>query len=286
MALTKEQQRHLTNLYTIAQKYPGKKTAVIAKLEEFGLTVDDFNAHDSLMVSQNIVEPSSIVDEYPDIPGFTQSDKYSDVKILEIFEARDALESKKAKIGSPPTDAEWFQAGLTAEQRIAELRPFFETKKEEEWENLRSFMATPEGMEGETFLPSGFYEAIGSSITGVLGLGQEMMFGALDATTDFKDVTSHERGFGGSGNIFTGFGAWDLAEFKTNKMTGQRGYSPELLEIEKTLDDLYGQKREYNEQMRDRGYRDVGGIDKEIESLNLLINQDQLLDPRMMGDVQ
>ena len=78
MTLNKEKQRHLTNLYTIAQKYPGKKTAVIAKLEEFGLTVDDFNAYDSLMVSQNVVEPASIVDEYPDIPWATQSDKYSD----------------------------------------------------------------------------------------------------------------------------------------------------------------------------------------------------------------
>ena len=289
MALNKEQQRHLTNLYTISQKYPGKKTAVISKLEEYGLTVDDFNSYDSLMVSHNVVEPSSIVDEYPDIPGFTQSDKYSDEKVLEIFEARDALQNVIDEIGEPPTDAEWFQAGKSADERVEEVRPFYDTKKAEEWDQLRSFMAVPKGMEDETFLPPWLYEAVGSSITGALGLTQEMFFGALDLTTDFKEVTGHERGFGTSFNPFTGFGAWDIAEFKTNRLTGQEGFSPELLEMEEELDKLYGERRVFKEKLDEGNYRETlpgSKTMRELDRLNTMITEEQLLDPRMFGEAQ
>ena len=289
MALNKEQQRHLTNLYTISQKYPGKQSAVISKLEEYGLTVDDFNAYDSLMVSHNVVEPDSVVDEYPTIPGFTQSDKYSDTEILRIFEAKDSLNNVIDEIGSPPTDAEWFQAGKTADQRIEEVRPFYDTMKAEEWDQLRSFMAVPKGMEDETFLPPWLHEAVGSSITGVLGLTQEMFFGALDLTTDFKEVTGHERGIGGSINPFTGFGAWDIAEFKTNRITGQEGVSPELLEMEEELDKLYGERRVFKEKIAEGNYREaLPGSETmtELDRLNTMITEEQLLDPRMFGDAQ
>ena len=84
------------------------------------------------MVSHNVVEPDSVVDEYPTIPGFTQSDKYSDSEILRIFEARDGLKDRLDEIGSPPTDAEWFQDGKTAEERIAVVRPFYDKKRREE----------------------------------------------------------------------------------------------------------------------------------------------------------
>ena len=184
MALNKEQQRHLTNLYTIAQKYPGKKTVVITKLEEYGLTVDDFNTYDSLMVSKNVVEPPSITDEYPDIPGFTQSDKYSDSEVFKIFEAREALQNSLDEIGSPPTDAEWFQAGVTAEQRISELRPFYETRKSEEWEEL------------ESPLPG-----LGA-LTAPIGFLTELFAGGTDWRYDFKEDL-HERGPFTSYNPFT-----------------------------------------------------------------------------------
>ena len=270
MALNKEQQRHLTNLYTISKKYPGKQSAVISKLEEFGLTVDDFNSYDSLMVSQNVVEPSSIVDEYPDVPAFTQSDKYSDVKILEIFEARDSLNNVIDEIGSPPTDAEWFQAGVTAEERIAELRPFYETRKAEEWEEL------------ESPLPG-----LGL-LTAPIGFLTEVFAGGADWRHDFKEDL-HERGAFTSYNPFTGFGAWDIAEFKKNPRTGQTGFSPELIAIEEELEKLYGEARIATEKIDEGGYREgLPGSETRIEldRLNQMITEEQLLDPRMFGEAQ
>ena len=270
MALNKEQQRHLTNLYTIAQKYPGKKTAVIAKLEEFGLSVEDFNAYDSLMVSQRVVEPSSIVDEYPDIPGFTQSDKYSDSEVFKIFKARDDVISILDEIGSPPTDAEWFQAGVTAEQRIAELRPFYEIKKAEEWEEL------------ESPLPG-----LGL-LTSPIGFLTEVFAGGFDWRYDFKEDL-HERGPFTSYNPLTGFGAWDIAEFKKNPRTGQTGLSPQLLAIEDELDRLYGDKREFMEKVGEGGYTEgLPGSETmtELDRLNTMIAEEQLLDPRMFGEAQ
>ena len=271
MALNKEKQRHLTNLYTISQKYPGKKTAVLVKLEDYGLTIDDFNSYDSLMVSQNVVEPSSIVDEYPDIPGFTQSDKYSDSEVLSIFEARDNLQNTLDEIGAPPTDAEWFQAGLTADQRIAELRPFYETRKAEEWEDLESVMPAP-------FAP----------LMGPIGLLTEMIGGGIDWRHDFKEDL-HERGFGTSWNPFTGFGAWDIAEFRQNPLTGQSGFTPELLAMEEELDKLYGENRIFMEQIEEGGYAEAlpgSQTMTELDRLNTMINEEQLLDPRMFGEAQ
>ena len=270
MALNKEQQRHLTNLYTIAQKYPGKKTAVIAKLEEYGLTVDDFNSYDSLMVSHSVVEPDSIVDEYPTIPLFTQSDKYSDSEVLKIFESRDSVNDILDNIAEPPTDAEWFQAGVTAEQRIAELRPFYETRKAEEWEEL------------ESPLPG-----LGA-LTAPLGFLTELFAGGADLRYDFKEDL-HERGAFTSYNPLTGFGAWDIAEFKKNPRTGQTGLSPELLAIEDELDKLYGQTRIATEKIDEGGYREgLPGSETmiELDRLNTMITEEQLLDPRMYGEAQ
>ena len=270
MALNKEKQRHLTNLYTISKKYPGKQTAVISKLEEFGLTVEDFNAYDSLMASQNVVEPSSITDEYPDIPGFTQSDKFSDSEVYKIFESRDRLQNVLDEIGSPPTDSEWFQAGVTAEERIAELRPFYETRKAEEWEELES-----------PFFGLG-------SLTAPIGFLTEVFGGAGDLRYDFKEDL-HERGAFTSPNPFTGFGAWDIAEFKTNPTTGDAGFSPELLAMEEELDNLYGDKRVFREQIEEGGYAETlpgSQTMTELDKLNTMINEEQLLDPRMYGEAQ
>ena len=269
--MNKEQQRHLTNLYTIAQRYPGKKTPVLLKLEDYGLTIDDFNSYDSLMVSQNIVEPSSIVDEYPDIPGFTQSDKYSDSEVLKIFEARDSVNSILDDIGRVPTDAEWFQAGVTAEERIAELRPFYETRKAEEWEGL------------ESAVPSA-----ATALMGPIGFLTELIGGAADWRYDFKEDL-HERGPFTSYNPLTGFGAWDIAEFKQNPRTGQSGFSPELIAIEDELEKLYGQTRIATEKIDEGGYREGLPGSKtrtELDRLNTMITEEQLLDPRMFGEAQ
>ena len=267
---SKTKQQHLADLYTIAQKYPGKKTAVITKLEEFGLTVDDFNEYDSLMVRHHAVEPDSIVDEYPTIPGFTQSDKYSDSEVLSMFEARDSLQNMIDEIGEPPTDAEWFQAGKDASQRIAELRPFYETRKAEEWEEL------------ESALPG-----LGA-LTAPIGFLTELFAGGTDWRYDFKEDL-HERGPFTSFNPLTGFGAWDIAEFKQNPRTGQSGFSPELIAIEDELEKLYGDRRGCMEEVEAGGYAEtLPGSQSmtEIDRLNTMINEEQLLDPRMFGEAQ
>ena len=270
MALNKEKQRHLTNLYTIAQKYPSKRTAVIAKLEEFGLSVDDFNEYDSLMVRHHVVEPDSIVDEYPDIPGFTQTDKYSDTEVLRIFEDRDSLQNVLDEIGTPPTDAEWYRAGRDASQRISELRPFYETRKAEEWEEL------------ESPLPG-----LGT-LTAPMGFLTEVFAGGFDLRHDFKEDL-HERGAFTSYNPLTGFGAWDIAEFKKNPRTGQAGFSPELLELEESLEQLYGDRRVFMEKMEEGGWTEAHPGSKtmtELGRLNTMITEEQLLDPRMFGEAQ
>jgi len=267
---SKTKQQHLADLYTIAQKYPGKKTAVITKLEEFGLTVDDFNEYDSLMVRHHVVEADSIVDEYPTIPGFTQSDKYSDSEVLSMFEARDSLQNMIDEIGEPPTDAEWFQAGKDASQRIAELRPFYETRKAEEWEEL------------ESPLPG-----LGL-LTAPVGFLTELFGGAGDLRYDFKEDL-HERGAFTSWNPFTGFGAWDVAEFKKNPRTGETGFSPELIAIENELEELYGDRRGFMEEVEAGGYAETlpgSQTMTELDRLNTMINEEQLLDPRMFGETQ
>ena len=274
MVLNKEQQKHLANLYTIAQRYPDKKTAVIAKLDEYGLSVDDFNSYDSVMVSNNVVEAPSIVDEYPEVPGFTQSDKYSDTEVLNIFEARDKLQDALDNIGSPPTDAEWFQAGVTAEDRIAELRPFYETRKAEEWDQF----------EGAIELP--FFGNVGAA--GPLQALTQLSAGWTDIGHDFKERL-HEKGFGKSWNPLTGFGAWELAEFQRNPRTGETGFSPELIAIENELEKLYGDKRVFMEKIDEGGYRETlpgSTTMTELDKLNQMITEEQLLDPRMFGEVQ
>ena len=152
MASNRTKKEHIAALFRITQKYDTLGTRVMAKLdelnipvEEFNITVDEFNEYDSLMVSQNVVEPPSMVDKYPDIPGFTQTDKYSDSEVIKIFEARDSLQNVLDEIGEPPTDAEWFPAGRDAEERISELRPFYETRKAEEWRGLESALPAPFG---------------------------------------------------------------------------------------------------------------------------------------------
>ena len=77
MASNRTKKEHIAALFRITQKYDTLGTRVMAKLEELNIPVEEFNEYSSFMVSQNVVEAPSIVDEYPDIPGFSQSDKYS-----------------------------------------------------------------------------------------------------------------------------------------------------------------------------------------------------------------
>ena len=271
MASNRTKEEHIAALFRITQKYDTLSTRVVAKLAELNIPVEEFNEYSSFMASQNVLEPSSIVDEYPDIPGFTQSDKYSDSEVLKIFEARDSLQNALDEIGAPPTDAEWFRAGRDAEQRISELRPFYETRKAEEWENLESALPAP-------FAP----------LMGPIGFLSELVGGVTDLRYDFKEDL-HERGAFTSWNPLTGFGAWDIAEFKQNPLTGKSGFTPELLAIEDELDKLYGDKRGFMEQIEEGGYAEGLPGSKtmtELDRLNTMITEEQLLDPRMFGEAQ
>ena len=257
--------------WTLYNKYPGKRTAIMDKLPAYDVSVDDFNAYDSTMASTaNINILDKRAEALADIPGFSQVESMSDDEILRVFEARDELTSKIEDIGSPPTEAEWFKAGLTAEQRIERVRPFYEDMKAKEWEQLESVVPAP-------FVP----------LMGPIQALTEVGAGWIDfmpgTASDFGEQL-HERGAFTSWNPLTGFGACDIAEFNVNPETGQRGFSPELLEMEDALNTLYGTKRQYDVKMEEGGYRDVYGLQEEMGSLNQIIMENQLLDPRMLGE--
>tara|TARA_R100000808_G_C2144639_1_gene152389 strand:+ start:1474 stop:2292 length:819 start_codon:yes stop_codon:yes gene_type:complete len=264
----------IAEAYQLIAKYPDQKTVILDRLlnaKTFKATIEDFNQYEALLTKQFIVEPDSIVDEYPEVTGFTQSDKYSDVKILEIFEERDSLQNMLDEIGAPPTDAEWFQAGIDADKRIAELRPFYETKKTEEWEALTR---------GTQPLAA----TIGAPLTALT----QLFGGAGDLRYDFKE-DFHERGMFSSWNPLTLFGALDIAEFRENPITDSMGFSPELIAMENELEKLYGTKRLYNEKIREGNYGETlpeSASMTRLRELNKEISEEQLLDPRMFGEVK
>ena len=257
-------QEALADLWALAQREPAMTMRIQSKLEsEFGVSVDEYIAYQDSMLNAaqiNILDKRAA--DLEDVPGFSQVDTMSDDEILRVFQARDELNAKIDDIGRPPTDAEWFKAGLEAEQRIERLKPFYETMKEEEWEQL------------DPILP-----------LMMMGAPTELVAGATDWRYDFKEKL-HERGAFTSWNPLTGFGAWDIAEFNINPETGQRGFSPKLLQMEDELEQLYGIKREYKSKMEEGRYRDVYGMEEEIGSLNQIIMENQLLDPRLLGEIQ
>ena len=182
----------------------------------------------------------------------------------------DSVNSILDNVAKPPSDAEWFQAGVTAEERIAELRPFYETRKAEEWEEL------------ESPLPG-----LGA-LTAPMGFLTELFAGGADLRYDFKEDL-HERGAFTSPNPLTGFGAWDIAEFKKNPRTGQTGLSPELLAREDELEKLYGDRNLAIEKIDEGGYREGLPGSKtmtELDRLNTMITEEKLLDPRMFGEAK
>ena len=195
-------------------KYPNKRTALIAKLSEYNISIDEFNDYDvdmARVAEINMLDKRAA--DLEDIPGFSQIDTMSDDEILRVYQARDELNAKLDDIGRPPTEAEWYKVGYDAEQRIERLKPFYEAKKEEEWEQLE------------------YPSDIIAPFMGPLGAITELVAGATDLRHDFKEDL-HERGAFTSWNPLTGFGAWDIAEFKVDPATGQQGFSPELLQME------------------------------------------------------
>ena len=265
----------LADMWTLSMQYPGKMQSILSKLEsDFDIGEPEFSEYSrqrNISAQVNILDQRALALE--EIEGFSQIDTMSDVEILRVFEARDELNAQIEDVKrSVPTDTEWYKAGLDAEQRIAQLRPFYETKKEEEWGYLESPLPAP-------FQP----------LMGPIGFLTELVAGGTDWRYDFGEKL-HERGGGTSWNPLTGFGAWDIAEFKVDPETGRSGFSSELLAMENELEKLYGTKRTYEEKMIEGGYRDVYGINEEIVGLNQIISEGQLIDPRLrdqlLGETQ
>ena len=275
----------IAEAYRLTKKYPGQKTAILDRLlnaKTFTVTIDDFNSYDSLMVAQNVVEPDSREIRELDIPGFTISDQYSDAEVFRIFEARDALRDRLDEIGSPPTDAEWYQAGKTAEERIAEVRPFYDTKRMEE----EALMKFPGGApEDANFLTKAIsYPAklvSGTLMTGLGAIGQ-LAGGWYDMATDFSEEQHETLDF-----------PWivpaEMYQSGVPGHEGRKGYTPELLEMEAALDELYGHQRVFREKLDEGGYRETLPGSKsmlELDRLNAMINEAKLLPPQMFGEEQ
>jgi|7_EtaG_2_1085326.scaffolds.fasta_scaffold00944_2 hypothetical protein len=274
----------IAETYQLIQKYPGQKSALLDRLlnaKTFTATIEDFNAYDSLMVSQNIVEPESTVSEL-DIPGFTQSDKYSDSEILRIFEARDSLKDRLADIGSPPTDAEWYQAGKTAEERIAVVRPFYDKKRREEEALMEFFGGAAEDANLLTKAISYPTKLVAGTLMTGLGAITQLAGGWYDMATDFSEEQHETLDF-----------PWivpaEMYQSGVPGHEGRKGYTPELLEMEAALDELYGHQRVFKEKLDEGGYRETLPGSKsmtELDRLNTMINEAKLLPPQMFGEGQ
>lgn len=276
--MNKTKEDIISKAWTLTQQFPGKKTVILNKLlnaKSFDISIDDFNAWDSTMVHHEIIKDDSLTNKFPNIVGFTQTENMSDTEILKVFHARDELTKKKEDVGSPPIEADWFKSGVEAEGRIEELMPFYQTKMEEEWEGMSE-------MDASTAIPS----IAGQIAKAPFQMLTQLTAGWGDYVGKNFEEQIHERGFMSSWNPLTGFGAWDIAEFRTNPITGKRGFTPELLEMEGELENLYEDKRVFKDRMNEGGWMENYELDEELKSLNQIIMENKLLDPRLYGEVE
>ena len=253
-------------LYNRYSNDPGMQTRILAKLDEHSITKDDFARYDSTAAAErniNLLESRS--EKLEDIPYFSQSKEISDVEILRIFESKQKLEDQLEEIGEPPVEADWFKKGWAADVRYDLLKPQLDIMMEEEWAQLE-----------HPFDPI-------APFMGPVGLLTDIIAGGLDWRHEFKEDL-HEKGLGTSYNPLTGFGAWDIAEFKQNVSTGQRGFSPKLLALEEEIEGLAETRTTFREKFYEGGWDRRGAVEKEIEELQIMINEQQLIDPRLLGE--
>jgi len=192
----------------------------------------------------------------------------SDTEILRIFETRSELQDRIDAVKDFPVDEDWWKAGVEAEARINKLTPFYETKMTEEWEQFDSGIPLP------------FFGNVGAA--GPMQFLANLVGGWTDLGYHEKERL-HEKGFGKSWNPLTGFGAWELAEFQRNP-EGGLGFSDELLAMEDELEELYGVKRNFMSKLQEGGYEEAfPGSDtyQQIQDLNMIIEEQQLIDPRI-----
>jgi len=272
--------------WILYNKYPDKRSSIISKLEDYNISVGEFNTYDSSMTDYSIVETDEVSPEVLEgIPGFSQTSAMSDAEILRIFEARDKLGERLESIGSPPTDAEWYKAGATSEENVARLLPFYQQKRSEE-EELFEFPGN--NIIGRTL--SGLIMTPLGAVTQLAGGWQDMFTDFTEEQHETKDfpwivpaemyktgLTPEQWGIEGGGT------EWRKDIRAPGGSTRPTGYSPALLELEKELDKLYGQKRLYEESMREGGWRDVYSVEEDIQSLNQVIIENKLLDPRLIN---
>ena len=192
------------------------------------------------------------------------------------------MKDRLTDIGSPPTDAEWYKAGKTAEERIAEVRPYYEKKRSEE----EALMEFPGGApEGSGFLTKALSyptKLVTGALYTAVGAAGQLAGGWNDMFTDFSEEQHETIGF-----------PWvvpaEMYESGVAGHEGRKGYTPELLEMESALDALYGDKRIFKEKLDEGGYREtLPGSESmtELDRLNTMINEAQLLPPQMFGEGQ
>ena len=197
------------------QEEPGAKHRILDRLtNEFGISSEKFSEYDSTIVANNAlkIKEDRLLDsaiQFKDIAGFSQTADMSDAEIIRTFDSLYELEERQKNVKRVPTEAEWYIAGEAAQTRIDAMEPFYKKKKAEEWKLLTK---PPRELDPtEKNIPPFMSNVVGGTLLGATGLTHEMLFGWMDLTQNYRDVTAHERGFGTSWNPLTGFGAWDLA---------------------------------------------------------------------------
>ena len=265
MPRTKEE--YLNAGWKLYHKYPNKRTRILSQLEDKGISYEDFNSYDSTMaVDANINILEERKEELKDIPGYSQTKDLSDKEIHMLYETLDSLEQVKNELPKVPLDADWVKDAIDAAQKEPMLRAQYEVQKEKEWEGLEPMLG-------------GVLEPMGGLLQYLTQMGAGWL--DLDPTRAFGE-TLHEREEW-TANPFTGFGLWDLAEFKKNPVTGQQGFSPELLAMEEELNKMYESKLAYQQNMEPyRPYQ----LDEQMEAINAIIEQNKLIDPRIMPEGQ
>jgi hypothetical protein len=255
----------IAEAHNLIEKYPEHKDIILRGLtntESFKFEISDYDTYVQSLVDSSIVENRKIEDEYPEVVGFSQSDQYSDHEIARMFESRDSLEAMIEDIGAPDITADWYTAGVLADQELPKMKHFYNVKKQEEWDELTS-----------SFQP--LADIYGGPLNMIAKIGNVM-----DWRHHFKEDL-HERE-DWSWNPLTAFGFFDTAEFRENPITGGMGFSPELKELENTIEGLLEDKRMYQEKIKEGRYAEtLPGSEsmEELARLNAIIESEKLIAP-------
>tara|TARA_Y100000310_G_scaffold137909_1_gene136852 strand:- start:12180 stop:13046 length:867 start_codon:yes stop_codon:yes gene_type:complete len=281
-------QEAIAKVWELSQKHPAQQPAYLSKLEdEYGVTVEEYNEYDSTMISNKEVKVMQDrlhkkEQDLKDIPLFSQSLEMSDAEIIRTFDSLYELEEKQRNVDRVPYEAEWYKAGAAAQEKIDVMEGPYKVRKAEEWKLLTESKQDLDPVEKN--VPPFLSDILGSMVIGSAGLTHQMLFGWMDALRESKDLVAHERDEW-TLNPFTGFGMWDLAEMRWNPETEDWGFSPDLLNMEQDLEDLYVETYDWKRKMEEGNYSDLYTLDKEHKALMATLPEG-VIDPRKYGEIE